>query len=341
MKKLSLTLLLFLGIFLLLFTIFDYSMHSGKLLSSKALSTYDLTTYFICQWILRIDVLLPLALMLAALKIYFDLSENRELVAFQAGGISKKALATPLLLISLFCSFSLLASFEWLYPLASKKAGKIQMTRRMAKDSKFRKITLDDGSKLLFNPTIRGNSHLEEVIWIKSPSDFWKIEKLDFEDGKAFASQATHFLREDSGKLARAETIQSGEIKNLNFTSRNLKHGTKKHEELSLSSLFKKRGPSQKIVNAEAMHKISISMLPMLVGLFVASISMRFARHQPHFLILALSIAGFITCIMLDGSGQILAKSGRVSAEIALLMPMTLLILFFGTLFFRLEKKLF
>src|SRR5579862_8822250 len=81
---------LFLGCFFFLYSILDYSLHMQDFLVDKKIHFSHLLIYYSYQFIKRADMLIPLALLIATLKVLFTINARGELVALQASGIPTK-----------------------------------------------------------------------------------------------------------------------------------------------------------------------------------------------------------------------------------------------------------
>src|SRR5690348_8415177 len=71
---------LFLGCFFFLYSILDYSLHMQDFLVDKQIHLGHLFIYYFYQFIKRADLLIPLALLIATLKVLFSFNARGELV---------------------------------------------------------------------------------------------------------------------------------------------------------------------------------------------------------------------------------------------------------------------
>ena len=104
--------------FFLLYALMDYSIHMQQICKSQHANFGAILLYYLCQFVKRIDLIFPLAFLVATIKTLMTLNVNSELVAFLAGGISKRTLLRPFFSLALVLSLAVLISFQFVTPKA-------------------------------------------------------------------------------------------------------------------------------------------------------------------------------------------------------------------------------
>src|SRR5215468_3334694 len=107
---------LFLGCFFFLYALIDYSMHMQDFFADKRIQIIHITVYYFFHFVKRADLLIPLALLIATLKVLFSLNARGELIALQSSGLPRKKILRPFFIIAVMCTLFNLASAEFLLP---------------------------------------------------------------------------------------------------------------------------------------------------------------------------------------------------------------------------------
>ena len=106
---------LFLGCFFFLYSIMDYSLHMQDFFVDKQIHLDHLFIYYFYQFIKRADLLIPLAFLIATLKVLFSFNARGELVALQASGLSSRKILRPFFLFASSALFSTLQAWSFCF----------------------------------------------------------------------------------------------------------------------------------------------------------------------------------------------------------------------------------
>lgn len=204
------TTIFFLVCFFLLFVAIDYSVHMQGFLRSAHLSFLDVATYYGFRFIKNCDLLIPLALLVATIKLLRGMNHRNELLALQAAGLPLKRLMRPFLIVALFATIMNLAIAEWLFPASLQfneqfQTSHLKSTSEEVRLERVRVLDLKDGSRLTFHSFDNKTATFHDLFWIRSLDDIWRIKTLtiDREHPKEapVASYVDHIKRGEDGGL--------------------------------------------------------------------------------------------------------------------------------------------
>src|SRR5579872_6259430 len=163
---------LFLCSFFLIYSLIDYSTHMQDFIQNKEIQIHDIFIYYAHQFIKRANLLIPLALLIATIKVLTTFNTHRELLALQAAGISLKKLLRPFFFVALFCSlFNFLCS-ELLLPASLNYTDQFRHAHfkqpQTGKKERIPVVTLKDGSKLFYQYYDASRHLFFDVVWVRS-----------------------------------------------------------------------------------------------------------------------------------------------------------------------------
>jgi lipopolysaccharide export system permease protein len=127
-KEIAKVFCLFIFAFFLLYTVLDYSAHLQDFLHKSQLPILEIAIYYGAHFIKRTDVLLPVALLVATIKVLSSLNANRELMVLQASGIPLRKLMRPFLVFAGLCVVFNLLSVQFFLPRALNRIDQFSTT---------------------------------------------------------------------------------------------------------------------------------------------------------------------------------------------------------------------
>ncbi|MDN3508435.1 MAG: LptF/LptG family permease, partial [Candidatus Neptunochlamydia sp.] len=147
---------LFLFCFFILYALVDYSIHIQEIMKNRHISIGDLAVYYGMLFSKRCDLLLPLSLLIASVKVLTSLNRSNELLALQTSGITTHRLTRPFFFVGLMCVGLSYANFEILAPQSlnyidhfEKKYLKKKTAQKINKQA-IHTLPLEDGTRLLY-----------------------------------------------------------------------------------------------------------------------------------------------------------------------------------------------
>ncbi len=210
--------------FFLLYVAIDSSIHLQGLLRNKQITFLQVSFYYAFQFIKRADLLLPLAILVGAIKVLRNMSEKHELLALQVAGLSAKRIVRPFLVLSLASTLCTFAIAEFFLPGSLRFTDEfyaLHLKPHSPEEAKARvgMLELKDGSRLAYHTFDSATTTFEDVFWIRSTDDIWRIKtlKLDREQPQAppVASFVDHIARGPDGGLHKIASFPSIRLEGL------------------------------------------------------------------------------------------------------------------------------
>lgn len=336
-------LVMFLICFYGLYVIIDYSSHSsGSNYHHSHMKWGELILYYLYEFIQRLDVLLPFAILLATIRTLCNLSTHSELVAMMASGMKLKTLLRPFIIVGLLGTALLYLNMEFFIPgalrdlrhMADKHASK---RKKQIKNMAVEHVVLEDGTILLFQKYDTAQNYFSDAFWIKSSKDIYKIQNLYPESSIAVGKKVTHLVRDASDEFVQKETFEVRQFPEIKFNRKSLLDTITPVEEFSLSSLFKKL-PSQGNILSEKeaqvttayYQKLAMPWLCLIAVLGPAPFCIRFSRNLPVFFIYAFGIFGLVAFYLIMDASVILGERQVLPPAWAIWAPFGLLSMVFG-----------
>ncbi|MFQ5729237.1 MAG: LptF/LptG family permease [Waddliaceae bacterium] len=335
LKMVFLIIFCFYGLYILI----DYASHSSSHNYHHAHFQWkELFLYYYCEFVQRLDVLLPFALVIAGVRTLTQLNANNELMAFMAGGIKLKTLLRPFILIGLISTATIYANTEYLLPKALSELRHLGDEHALQKNKKNRRIfvqhiALKDRSTLLFQEYDSAKKIFFDTYWIRSFNEIYRIKYLSPYTKTPTGKYVDHLVRNDRGQFVKEESFEEKAFPEIRFNKKVLLDTITPPEELSLSKLWKemprKKGSSnekQAQIKATFYKKLVIPWLCLIAILGPAPFCVRFSRHFPVFFIYAFSIFGLVACYLVIeaavvlGSRQVLPAGWAIGAPFLLSM---------------------
>lgn len=313
--------------FFLLYALLDFSLHGSKLLEAGGKTALF---YYAHGFGSQLPLFLSLSFLLSLLKLFFFLARGGGFVALQMSGLSKTRLLFPLFAFGLFLSSLQLAHEEWILPRAEKKVHFLRLghlKHKKAKKEQVHNLSLDDGSEIVYQRHEWEKQTLFDVFWLKKDGEIWHIQELDISQAPPVGRWIDRLLENESGLLEKKESRRLYQLVEMPWSPKTCLQRQVPLESRPLSALFyqaKSRASDRIGAETQLHHKLSLSLLPSLLPLFVAPFALRFGRRRPQFLLSAFFLFGLISFFTWMSGLVILGESQTLFAPLA----------FWGTLAF-------
>ncbi|CCB90445.1 putative permease, YjgP/YjgQ family, partial [Waddlia chondrophila 2032/99] len=239
-----------------LYVLIDYASHSGARHHQSMMEWSELIKFYANEWILRADVLVPFALMIATIRTLCDLNIHNELVALQASGISLKKILRPFIFLGLLFTLLIYANTEFLLPNAMAASRHLRNQKEIQKNNKNKKffvqhVGLKDGSTLLYQHYNFAERSFFDAYWVKSFDEIWRFQHLSPYEQPPKGIGVGHFQRMPDNTLHKIESFESRSFPEMKFNQKILLDTLTPSRELSLSTLWK-RLPHSKEIGSES-----------------------------------------------------------------------------------------
>jgi lipopolysaccharide export system permease protein len=327
-------LLLFLICFYGLYVLIDYSSHSsGSQYFHSHMKWGELILYYLCEFVQRLDVLLPFAILLATIRTLYNLNAHSELVALMASGMKLKTLLRPFIMVGLVGTAILFLNTEFFIPGALRELRHTGdkhalKKKKYVKNMSVEHVNLEDDTTLLFQKYDTAQNYFSDAYWIKSSKDIYKIQDLYPGTTVPVGKNVTHLVRDASDEFVQKETYQRREFPEIKFNRKSLLDTITPVEEFSLSSLLKKfPSHSNALSEKEAQvistyyKKLAMPWLCLFAVLAPAPFCVRFSRHIPIFFIYAFSIFGLVAFYLVIDAATVLGERQVVGPAWAIWTP--------------------
>ncbi len=338
---------LFLVGFYFLYVLIDYSTHLQDFTQGKGIPTSKICLYYLLQFFKRADILFPLGLLIATIKILCQFNLNKELLAFQTAGIYQKTFVIPIFIMGIAATFGTLVINEFAVPCSLNYIDKfhnnyLRHSHRGKRAEPIHVSQLDDHSKLVYQYYDTAKEALFDVIWIRSADDIWRMKYLKTDPQRPVGEWVDHLMRNPSGALEKIESYPVYSFSHLSwgpslprkgyipFENRSLRELKKLIQNRSLLSSFE----MQELIT-QYLFKWAMPFLNLLVIIAAIPFCVRHQHSFSQFFIYTLAIFGFVTFVALMDAAVILAENDTVSPYVAILSPFILLFSIFGWRFAR------
>lgn len=338
---------LFIFSFYGLYVLIDYSSRMSSFHHQIHFRWYQIALYYLCEWVRRLDVLLPFALLLSTVRTLCSLNVHNELVALMAGGLNMRYLMRPFVFLALACVSLTFVNNQYLIPKALKQLRYYDDLRTQAANSKHHRamvqsVQLDDESTIIFLDYDSTQKRFFDAYWIRSIDDIYRMKYLYPYPETPKGYYVDHLKRNDQGELVTNESFREHEFPEIHFNRRLLMESIVPPEEYSLSKLYKRYPTHSESLNDKEAnlvttlyHKLSSPWLCLFAVIAPAPFCIRFNRHQPLFFIYAFSIFGLVSLHLFFNAATVLGKRQVLPPFLAIGVPFCF---FFGFFIWRFVK---
>ena len=324
--------LLILGSFYLLYVLIDYSAHS-KTFNQEILPFYKVLCYYIFQFTKRLDLLLPVALLISSIKVLATANLRGEILALVTGGIPTRRLLTPFLFAAFLATSLCYANYQWIAPKSLNWIDHFeQQYFQSKKDEKniVYQVWLEDNSVLIYQNYNAADHRFFDVFWIKSLDAIYKMRWLDLSTLRPKGKWVDYFERNEKGELTCKTSLEELELPDIQFKKGNLTAAIYPPKNQPIGELLKsvaQKGDlfklhtmqrQEAVVATQLYYKLLMPFACVLVVLGPTPFLLRFGRNLSIFWIFAASLTALITFFTMMSSSVILAESQVIPPLIAI-----------------------
>ena len=348
-KQMMKVFFLFLFCFYALYVLIDYAHHSSHFRHQHGqIDIAQILLFYTHEFIGKMDVLIPFALLLACIKTLCSLNANHELVALMTSGIRLKTLMRPFLWLGLLSTLLIYLTTETLLPSALKQLRRINEIHSSEKQKKnlpsiIKHLTLEDESIVLFQNYDPSKEFFFDAYWIRHADDIYRIKYLLPNTPIPTGRYVEHLIRHSDGNFTVEDSSEERLFPEMHFNKEILLETVTAPDELSLSDLRKKI-PKERKINSEKeaqilssyYYKLAMPWLCLLAIIGPIPFCVNYTRNLPVFFIYAGSIFGLTSFYLMMDSALVLGERQVVSPFWAIWSPFALFFSFFGWRFLRL-----
>jgi lipopolysaccharide export system permease protein len=332
---------LFLGCFFFLYALLDYSVHMQDFIVDKRIQIPHIIVYYFFHFIKRADLLIPLALLVATLKVLFALNARGELIALQASGLPRKKIIRPFFLIGLLCALFNLVSSEFLLPASLNFLDRFRKEHfkhyRNKRKEPVHVLHLKDRSKIIYQATDQEKKLLRDVFWVRSVDEIWRMQSLSIDPENPIGFYVDHLSRNSDGNFEKVESFDEYRFAKFRWQPDPTGKGYTPLENRRLSELLRLLFQKTKTTAYEYpqvlthfLFKITLPFLSLLVVAAGTPFCLRHSRNLSIFFTYAIALFGFIFFFALMDAAVILGENLVISPYFAILTPYMLCWLAFG-----------
>ena len=202
---------LFLGCFFFLYSLIDYSLHMQDFFVDKRIQITHFVIYYFFQFVKRADLLIPLALLIATLKVLFSMNARGELIALQSSGLPAKKILRPFFYLGLLCVFFNLFSAEFLLPsslnfLDQFRVEHFKHDHRGNRKEPIHVLPLKDKSKIVYQLEDKEKKLFLDVFWVRSIDEIWRMQSLSTDSENPVGNYVDHLKRNGEGNFEKTES---------------------------------------------------------------------------------------------------------------------------------------
>ncbi len=334
LKNLLKSFFFFLLCFFLLYTLIDFSTHSQDFIKNEKIDFFKLTIFYTYQFIKRLPLLLPLALLISTIKVLSAFNANRELLALQASGVNLKKILRPFFFLATLCALTSYANEEFFLPKTMTYLDQIKTPEetgflKKKNQKQFNVFLLADSSKLVYQCFDEEKNAFFDVYWIRSFNDIWRMKYLNADPKKPIGEYVDHLTRNKDGLLEKTKSYEKCRLPLLKweFKELNKKQSTIKYQKISsLALLLLKKDPGsfhlQGEVKTHFFYKLAIPLISFLILIGILPHCVSYSRTSPVFLVYAVSIFSFVVFFTLIHSMLIIGENQTIPPYVAIFAPM-------------------
>lgn len=331
LKETLKTFFLFIFCFYGLFVLIDYASHATSFhRGSTSFQWKVIGFYYLLEFIKRLEVLVPFALLLATVKTLTTMNIHNELVALMTSGVKLKRLMRPFLLLGLSFTALLYLNTEVLLPQVLKEIKHMDNARSLLKHKNrnqplVRHLILEDGSTLLFQNYDSTSKHFFDAYWIPSVDSIYRIKFLFPYADQPLGQFVDHLKRSKSGELKLEDSYTEKAFPEIQFNKQTLFETITSPDEQSYSELWAKtpsmidpQSEKQSQLVSTYFYKLAMPWLAFLAVIGPMPYCVRFTRNLPLFYIYAWSIFGLVAFYIIMDAALVLGERQALSPILAI-----------------------
>lgn len=341
LKQLWTVFFLFIFCFYGLYILIDYSSHAS-VYQTVHLTFWDLIRYYLYLFIQRLEILLPFAFLIATIRTLCALNVRNELIALLASGIKLSTLMRPFIGWAFFLIALLYLNTQFLIPAsweALQRMENHQFEKKMKDEGgqTVQNVELKDRSLLIFHHYDSLRKRFDEVYWIRTFNNIYRIRTLFIDQTEARGEYVEHFVRNASGQLLLQETQDHLNFPDFQFDQKALTESLMLPQQQSLSYLWNKLPQkTEEMSDKEARiltsfyYKLAIPWLCLLVFIAPAPFCLQFTRQLPVFFIYLVGMLGTVAFYLIMSTAVVLGENQVVPPVWAIWLPFSLFFVFFS-----------
>jgi lipopolysaccharide export system permease protein len=333
--------------FFFLYALLDYATHMEDFVKKESLQIKDLIQFYLNHFLKRADLLLPLALLVATIKVLTSLNIKHEWMVLQVAGVRARRLLRPFFVVAFACCLFNWLNFQYLLPSSLQSMEEFHIknfkhSHRAQRQELIHILKLKDRSKLLYQSYDEEKKAFFDVLWIRSVDDIWRIKLLNADPSKPLADYVDHLSRNKEGFLEKTESYERCLLPDLKWNLKMADDGIIPFESLSIKALWKELGKKSAATQYETpkilsqfFFKLAIPFLSVLALLPIIPWCITFSRDLNTFIIYAGGLFGLLAFYMLLDAVVILGEHNVVHPSIAILSPFVICGLIFSRSFLK------
>lgn len=331
LKETLKTFLLFIFCFYGLFVLIDYASHAASFhRGNNSFQWKTVGFYYLLEFVKRLEVLVPFALLLATVKTLTTMNVHNELVALMASGVKLKRLMRPFLVLGIFFTALLYLNTELLLPQVLKQIKHMDNARSLIKHKNrnqpiVRHLVLEDGSTLLFQNYDSAAENFFDAYWIKSVDSVYRIKFLFPNREQPHGRFVDLLKRSPSGELKLENSYVEKSFPEIKFNKQTLFETITSPEEQSYSQLWDKtpsminpQSEKQSQLVTTYFYKLAMPWLCLLAVVGPMPYCVKFTRNLPLFYIYAWSIFGLVAFYIAMDAALVLGERQAVAPALAI-----------------------
>lgn len=340
---------LFLTSFFLLYLLIDCSMHLQKLLK-EGLPIGPLLLYYALLLSKRCELLLPLSLLIAAIKLLTTLNQRNELLAFQSAGLSIRKLSRPLFALSISCALLCYLNFEFLAPHALRYTDHFEMQHlnqegKRGKAHELSSLILEDGTQLIYQSYDNEKREFFDLFWVHSIDQITHAKRVALTSPYPTGYYIDEMERGESGEMQKSASYERLSLPHLILHQEIAAYIEEPLENRSISALLHlARSPapfltkSRPATKTQLFFKLLIPLLSPLLLIGIIPFCTPSKRSLPTFALFALSIFGYIALFTVMDGCVILGERGISSPFWSVASPLLFAFLLLFPRYRKLKK---
>ena len=338
-----------LGLYLIgfysLYSFVDSSTRWHDFAKNPSLHFLEIVFYYILVFIKRLDIILPLAFMIALVKVFIDMNQKRESIALFTSGLKKQTFLIPFFFFSGIVSCCLFLNFEYLTPRSllliedfEAKYFNASCSAKKNKTPYF--VQLSNQKLLIYSHCTKPYSQYQDVYYIISPKELWKLSSVILNQNLEGFEAEQYLIQDNTVVLQSRQPSVVFDQVSVVYDSADLNDLTIECGSFSfLMKTLKKLAPYNCLlyakISCQFFYKITVLFLPVLITMICACFGLIFSRKLPIFMIYAMSIFGMIGYFLLMDAAIILGETQLLPSYLALLGPLLLIFVFILPRFIR------
>ncbi|MEZ5314877.1 MAG: LptF/LptG family permease [Chlamydiales bacterium] len=335
LKEIAKTFFLFIGGCYFLYVLIDYSIHM-QILYREGIPIKDICLYYLFQFPNRADILIPLALLIATIKVLTTLNTSNEIITLISSGISIKKVVNIFLYPSMILATFLYLNFQFLQPLSStalKKFEKYAFKKSVSQNIGI--LPLTENGILIYQQFESETQSFHDVYLYKNHDLIYRIQEF-YPYGKNPIGKKVDVLQRIEGELQQMESFDMLIFDTIHFDKASFPNPIFLPLTQSLTELFSNFSWRLHLTSKEAeiaslfLYKIMIPLACFLVVIAPTPFCLNFGPSLKVFIIYALALFGILLFFTLVKACLILGKHQVISPLWAMLTPFVLSFAWFG-----------